>query len=91
LRTGNPHKTNGLELNAEFCFPSSRFSRTMQLASACRSLCLETTNSGEIRLKAEPTDSIRPIPSLLRPDTRRAFAFCNSHLASAPGLLGAVG
>jgi hypothetical protein len=32
--------------------------RTIQLLSACRSFCFETTSSGEIRLKAEPTDSL---------------------------------
>jgi hypothetical protein len=43
FRTGSPQRTNGLELNPTFCFPSSRFQRTMQLTSACRSFCFETT------------------------------------------------
>jgi hypothetical protein len=56
--------------------------------SACRSFCFEKITSGEIRVKTEPADSI---PFLFPPNTRRAFPVCNSHLASAPGLSGAVG
>jgi len=59
----------------------------MQLPSARRSFCFETTNSGEIRVKTEPADSILV---LFPPDTHRAFTVCNSDLASAPGLPSAV-
>ena len=79
-----PHRTNGRELNPTFCFPSSRLRRTMQLPSACRSFCFETTSSGAIRFRAEPADSMPPLPFLRSPNTRRAFTFCNPHLASAP-------
>jgi hypothetical protein len=84
FRTGSPHKTNGLELNPTFCFPSSRFKRTIQVPLACWSFCLETTNSGIICFRAEPADSISPALLLLCPNTLRAFRFCNPHLASAP-------
>ena len=82
LRTGSPQCTNGLELNPTFCFPSSRFSRTIQLPSACRSFCFEMSSSGAILFRAEPVDSMQPSAN-----TRRAFAVCNPHLASAPNLV----
>src|SRR4051812_41809734 len=63
FRTGNPHRTNGRELNATFSFPSARFSRTARLPSACRSMCFEITSSGAIRFRADPADSMPPAPA----------------------------
>ena len=60
FRTGNPHRTQGRELKPTFCFPSSRFHRTLQLPSAWRSFCFEMTISGSARFKIEPVDSRPP-------------------------------
>ena len=56
----------------------------MQLPSACRSFCFETTSSGSIRFRPAPADSIPPWRPVSCPNTLRAFTFCNAHLASAP-------
>jgi hypothetical protein len=82
--TGNPHKTNGLELNPKLWLPSSRLSRTWQQASVTRSFRFETTSFGAIAFSTEPALAMELTPLTLPGDALRATAFCNPHLTSAP-------